>query len=91
MTVAVLGCWHLGSVTAACISAAGHDVVGFDPDAAAVAGLNTGRPPIGEPGLAELVAAGTAAGRLRFTTDIAAAVAGADIVWVAFDTPVDDE
>ncbi len=56
MKVAVLGCWHLGSVTAACIAAAGHDVVGYDPDATAVAGLNAGRPPIGEPGLADLVA-----------------------------------
>lgn len=91
MKVAVLGCWHLGSVTAACLAAAGHDVAGYDPDATAIAGLESGRPPIGEPGLAELVAAGTAAGRLRFTTDLAAAVAGADIVWVAFDTPVDDE
>lgn len=91
MKVAVLGCWHLGSVTAACIAAAGHDVIGYDPDAAAIAGLNSGRPPIGEPGLADLVAAGTAVGRLRFTTDLAAAVAVADIVWVAFDTPVDDE
>jgi UDPglucose 6-dehydrogenase len=91
MKVAVLGCWHLGAVTAACTAAAGHDVVGWDPDAAAVAGLNEGRPPIGEPGLADLVGAGRAAGRLRFTTDIAAAVADADIAWVAFDTPVDDD
>ena len=91
MRVAVLGCWHLGSVTAACIAAAGHDVIGYDPDATGVDGLNAGRPPIGEPGLADLLAAGIAAGRLRFTTDIAAAITGADIAWVAFDTPVDDE
>jgi UDPglucose 6-dehydrogenase len=91
MKIAVLGCWHLGSVTAACMAAAGHDVVGYDPDAAAVVGLNAGRPPIGEPGLADLVAAGLTARRLRFTSDIAAAVAEADIVWVAFDTPVDDD
>ena len=91
MKVAVLGCWHLGSVTAACTAAAGHDVVGWDPDAAAVAALNGGRPPISEPGLADLVAAGRTAGRLRFTTDVAAAVAEADLVWVAFDTPVDDD
>jgi UDPglucose 6-dehydrogenase len=91
MKVAVLGCWHLGSVTAACTAAAGHDVVGWDPDADAIAGLNGGHPPIGEPGLAELVASGAAAGRLRFTADVAAAVGDADLVWVAFDTPVDDD
>jgi len=91
MRVAVLGCWHLGSVTAACIAAAGHDVIGYDPDPAAVAGLNAGRPPVAEPGLAALVASGLAAHQLRFTADAAEAVAGADIVWVAFDTPVDDD
>jgi UDPglucose 6-dehydrogenase len=91
MKLAVLGCWHLGSVTAACTAAAGHDVTGWDPDHGAIAGLNESRPPIAEPGLPELVAAGVNAGRLRFTADAAAAVDDADIVWVTFDTPVDDE
>ncbi len=89
--VAVLGLWHLGSVTAACAAEAGHTVVGFDPDAAAVANLAAGHPPVAEPGLDELVAANLAAGRLRFTTDLADAVSSADIVWVTFDTPVDDD
>jgi UDPglucose 6-dehydrogenase len=91
MNVAVLGLWHLGSVTAGCVASAGHQVNGWDPDAATVARLSEGRPPIAEPGLAELIASGISAGRLRFTSDLAAAVSAADVVWCTFDTPVDDE
>ena len=91
MNVAVLGLWHLGSVTAACTASVGHTVQGWDPDPQVVAHLNQGRPPVKEPGLAELVAAQLRAGRLAFTPDLAAAVACADVVWVAFDTPVDQE
>jgi len=89
MRVTVYGLWHLGSVTAACVAEGGHEVIGLDPDAAAVAELRANRPPVDEPGLAALTAAQQAAGRLRFTTDAADAVAGADVVWVCFDTPVD--
>jgi UDPglucose 6-dehydrogenase len=46
MKVAVVGLWHLGSVTAACIAAAGFEVIGYDEDAATVAGLSEGRPPL---------------------------------------------
>jgi UDPglucose 6-dehydrogenase len=91
MKVAVLGLWHLGTVTAACLASAGHDVAGLDFDAGVVGRLSEGHPPIFEPGLDELVRAGLASGRLRFTTDVASAVGNADIVWVAYDTPVDDE
>ena len=91
MKVAVLGLWHLGSVTAACAAAAGHDVIGWDPDAATVAALAAGRPPVAEPGLAELVGDQAAAGRLRFRPDLAGAVGEADVVWMTFDTPVDEE
>jgi UDPglucose 6-dehydrogenase len=91
MNVAVLGLWHLGSVTAACAAEAGHNVIGYDPSGDVVKGLNEGRLPVAEPGLAELVAAQTGAGRLRFTIDLNAAVSLADVVWICFDTPVDDE
>jgi len=91
MKVAVLGTWHLGSVMSACLAQAGHAVVGFDPDRELVAGLATGRPPVAEPGLPALIAQETESGRLRFTTDVADAVRDADVVCVAFDTPVDDE
>lgn len=91
MTVCVVGLWHLGTVTAACCAAAGFTVVGCDADAAVVARLSAGVSPISEPGLDALVTRELAAGRLRFTTDLAAAVRGADVVWIAIDTPVDDD
>jgi UDPglucose 6-dehydrogenase len=89
--VAVTGLWHLGCVTAACVAAAGHEVVAFDPDRATIEALERGEPPIAEPGLAELTATQTTARRLRFTTSLQEAVRGADVVWVTFDTPVDND
>jgi UDPglucose 6-dehydrogenase len=91
MKTTVYGLWHLGCVTAACLAAAGHEVVGLDPDDDVVRGLQAGRPPLDEPGLAERVASGLAAGRLSFTTDAASALSGAEVVWLTFDTPVDDD
>lgn len=90
MKIVVQGLWHLGSVTAACLAGAGLDTVGLDLDGGVVARLGDGQPPLHEPGLPELVASGLAAGRLSFSTDPAVA-AVADLVWVAFDTPVDEE
>jgi UDPglucose 6-dehydrogenase len=87
VNVCVYGLWHLGSVTAACV-AEHFDTVGLDPDGAVIAGLREGRPPIMEPGLAELTRQGLDAGRLRFSTDLASAAA--DVVWVTFDTPVNE-
>lgn len=91
MKVAVLGLWHLGSVTAACLARAGHQVTGWDPDRAILAGLGDGRPAVAEPGLDALIAETVASGALRFTAALPDAVREADVVWVAFDTPVDDE
>jgi UDPglucose 6-dehydrogenase len=90
MKVAVLGLWHLGSVTAACIASAGHDVVAWDPDPARVMALSAGRAPVAESGLHELLSEVLAARRLLFSADLVTAVGDADIIWVAFDTPVDD-
>ena len=53
--VGVVGLWHLGSVTAACLAEVGYDVLGVDPDASVVAELARGRAPVSEPGLAELL------------------------------------
>jgi UDPglucose 6-dehydrogenase len=91
MRIAVLGLWHLGSVTAGCVAGAGHDVTGFDPDPDVVRNLGDGRPPIAEPGLPELIGRGLRSGGLRFTPTLSEAVTGADVVWITFDTPVDDE
>jgi UDPglucose 6-dehydrogenase len=86
--IGVIGLWHLGSVTAACLAGAGDRVVAFDPDSAIVAGLREWHPPVSEPGLAALLAG--CAERLDFTCE-PGALAGARCAWVTFDTPVDDE
>src|SRR5437867_8108440 len=90
MNVVVYGLWHLGCVTAACVAAAGNRVVGLDPDERVVTDLRAAKPPLHEPGLAELIGGEMAAGRLSFTTDPAEALRGADVVWMTFDTPVND-
>ena len=90
MKVAVLGLWHLGSVTAACLAARGHSVRAFDPQPKTVASLAAGQPPIDEPGLSELIVRGIDSGALQFTADLSEAVQDADVVWITFDTPVDD-
>jgi UDPglucose 6-dehydrogenase len=89
MRITVYGLWHLGSVTAACLAEAGHEVIGLDPDANTITNLRANKPPVDEPGLAALVAEQQATGHLRFTTRAAEAVPGAEVVWVCFDTPVD--
>jgi UDPglucose 6-dehydrogenase len=91
MKVCVAGLWHLGTVTAACLASAGHDVVGLDFDAELIRRLQAGQPPIFEPGLEDLLRQDLASGRLSFTTDVAGAAAQADIVWLAYDTPVDED
>ncbi len=90
MRVTVYGLWHLGSVTAACLAAAGHQVIGLDPDESVVNGLSHGKAPLHEPGLDELIAEGIASGRLAFTSAPVAALHDAEALWVAFDTPVND-
>jgi UDPglucose 6-dehydrogenase len=91
MNVAVLGLWHLGSVTAACAASVGHDVRGWDPDPATIALLAAGRAPVSERGLDALLAEGLDKRRLTFTSSLADAVTGADVVWITFDTPVDED
>ncbi|MCA1942717.1 MAG: UDP-glucose/GDP-mannose dehydrogenase family protein [Yonghaparkia sp.] len=84
MRISVIGCGYLGAVHAACMAELGHDVVGIDVDAAKVADLAAGRSPFFEPGLDDLL--GSRHGRLRFTTDIAAA-AEARVHFIAVGTP----
>lgn len=91
LTVAVVGLWHLGSVTAACLARLGHRIAGYDKDPERTATLQDGRAPLFEPGLNDLLREGIASGRLRFTADFANAVAGADVVVVAYDTPVNEQ
>ena len=62
MKACVLGLWHLGTVTSACLASGGHDVTGLDFDADVVVSLAAGKPPLFEPGLKDLVNAGLASG-----------------------------
>ncbi len=88
--VCVIGCWHQGVVGAACLADFGYDVLGADHDAARVAKLNSGKAPLFEPGLDDLIGKGLKSGRLKFTSDVAAAAKGRRDVLIMFDTPVDE-
>ena len=87
MRITMIGSGYVGLVSGACFSDFGHDVVCVDKDESKIAALHAGRMPIYEPGLDSLVASNVAAGRLTFTTDLAAAVAGADAIFIAVGTP----
>ncbi len=87
MRVAMIGAGYVGLVSGACFADFGHDVACIDNAAERIAALNGGVIPIFEPGLAELVASNRATGRLRFSTDLAAAVRDADVVFIAVGTP----
>ncbi len=91
MNICVLGLWHLGSVTAACMASLGHRVVGLAFDESLVARLDAGALPVHEPHLEELLHRGLASGRLRFASSVRDATAGAQVLWVACDTPVGDD
>ena len=83
----MIGSGYVGLVSGACFSDFGHEVVCVDKDERKIAALLDGRMPIFEPGLDHLVAGNVAAGRLRFTTDLAEGVKGADAVFIAVGTP----
>jgi len=87
MRVTMIGTGYVGLVSGACFSEFGHDVTCVDKDEAKIAALKAGTIPIFEPGLDEVVAHNVKAGRLSFTTDLAAAVKGADAVFIAVGTP----
>lgn len=87
MRVAMIGSGYVGLVSGACFADFGHTVICVDKDAAKIDALNRGEIPIYEPGLDVLVNGNRFAGRLSFTTDIAAAVKDADTVFIAVGTP----
>jgi UDPglucose 6-dehydrogenase len=87
MKVSVIGSGYVGLVTGACLADAGNHVLCCDIDAAKIATLNAGGLPIFEPGLEAIVARNRAAGRLVFSTDIAASVAHGELQFVAVGTP----
>lgn len=87
MRVAMIGAGYVGLVSGTCFADFGHSVICVDTDAAKIDNLRLGKLPIYEPGLDQLVAANVRQGRLGFTTDLAAAVADADAVFIAVGTP----
>ena len=91
MKICVQGLWHLGSVTAACLASVGHDVVGLDGDSNNISNLNQGKAPLFEPGLDEMIQNEINEGHLRFAQSSREAVADAELLWVTFDTPVDED
>jgi len=89
--ISVIGAGYVGLVTGACLAELGHHVCCLDIDADKIAALRAGRVPFYEPGLAELVAAMRADGRIRFTTSYAEAVPGAEFIFIAVNTPAGAE
>jgi UDPglucose 6-dehydrogenase len=90
MRIAMIGTGYVGLVSGACFSEFGYQVACVDTDVDKIARLERGEIPIYEPGLDDMVARNTAAGRLTFTTDLAAAVKPADAVFIAVGTPRDE-
>ncbi len=90
MKIAVIGTGYVGLVTGTCLAESGNEVVGIDKDAAKIQTLDEGRLPIYEPGLLELVQRNRREQRLSFTTDLAAGIAGAKLIFIAVGTPQAD-
>jgi UDPglucose 6-dehydrogenase len=91
MKVTVIGTGYVGLVTGACLSEMGNHVVCLDVDARKIQILNDGGIPIHEPGLDAIVQRNRAAGRLQFTTDVAAAVAHGTLQFIGVGTPPDED
>ncbi len=87
MRLTMIGTGYVGLVSGACFSEFGHHVTCVDTNPALVERLRAGEIPIYEPGLDDVVARNSRAGRLHFTTDVAEAVPGADAVFIAVGTP----
>src|SRR5438874_2646407 len=87
MRIAVIGTGYVGLVTATCFAESGNDVLGMDVDGQKIQLLESGRLPIYEPGLQELVQRNRREGRLNFSTDLARAIERAQIVFIAVGTP----
>ena len=91
MKITIVGTGYVGLVTGTCLSEVGNDVLCLDTDARKIAILQAGGVPIHEPGLEPMIRRNEAAGRLRFTTDIAEAVAHGRVQFIAVGTPPDED
>jgi UDPglucose 6-dehydrogenase len=91
MKLTIVGTGYVGLVTGACLAEVGNEVLCLDLDAAKIATLQGGGIPIYEPGLQEMVRRNAEAGRLKFTTDVEAAVHFAQVQFIAVGTPPDED
>src|SRR4051812_15940614 len=91
MKITIIGTGYVGLVTGACLAELGNDVFCLDVDQRKIDLLNNGGIPIHEPGLEEVVARNRAAGRLHFSTDVAASVAHGQLQFIAVGTPPDED
>ena len=91
MNITIIGTGYVGLVTGTCLADLGNHVLCLDVDPAKIALLQSGRIPIHEPGLAELVESNVEAGRLSFSTDIEASVAHGEVQFIAVGTPPDED
>src|SRR5215217_5482868 len=87
MKLAVIGTGYVGLVTGTCFAETGNQVVCVDIDERKVEKLNNGIIPIYEPGLDVLFNRNTAEGRLKFTTNLAEGIEGAEVIFLALPTP----
>ena len=87
MRIVMIGAGYVGLVSGTCFSEFGHDVACVEKDKTRLARLKNGEVPIYEPGLGALMAGNMKAGRLTFTDDLKAAVAGAEAIFIAVGTP----
>ncbi|HEX7979230.1 MAG TPA: UDP-glucose/GDP-mannose dehydrogenase family protein [Gemmatimonadaceae bacterium] len=91
MNITVIGTGYVGLVLGACLAETGNPVVCADLDQAKIDGLQQNVLPIYEPGLDDYVERNQSQGRLRFTTDVPAAISTADVVFIAVGTPPDED
>ncbi|MDQ2963171.1 MAG: UDP-glucose/GDP-mannose dehydrogenase family protein [Pseudomonadota bacterium] len=91
MKITMTGTGYVGLVSGACLAEVGNDVLCFDVDRAKIDVLHRGGVPIHEPGLLDMIRRNVAAGRLRFTTDIDAAVRHGALQFIAVGTPPDED
>ncbi|MFK0088158.1 nucleotide sugar dehydrogenase [Pseudomonas sp. NPDC090755] len=87
MRISIFGLGYVGAVCAGCLSARGHEVIGVDVSRTKIDLINQGKSPIVEPGLEALLQQGIASGRLRGTTDFAAAIRDSDLSMICVGTP----
>jgi UDPglucose 6-dehydrogenase len=91
MKIAVIGTGYVGLVSTACFADLGHEVWGMDIDEKKIDMIKSGKSPIFEPGLEEVLQRGLENGRLHFTTDLAEALKEVEVVFSAVATPPNED